>query len=40
MSEPDVDTPVLDLLARLTEDSVDASSLDDRTLSSSGAAWP
>ncbi|MGF0117124.1 carboxymuconolactone decarboxylase family protein [Promicromonospora sp. Marseille-Q5078] len=32
MSEPTDDTPVLDLLAQLTADSVDASSLDTRTL--------
>jgi len=32
MSEPTDGTPVLDLLARLTEDSVDASSLDTETL--------
>lgn len=32
MSEQTDDTPVLDLLAQLTADSVDASSLDTRTL--------
>ncbi|SKC61081.1 carboxymuconolactone decarboxylase family protein [Krasilnikoviella flava] len=32
MSEPTEDTPVLDLLTQLTADSVDASSLDTRTL--------